>query len=55
MNVRECPHCESYLHFGGDLHECGLCDDLHIRYNLATTDEEKAAIFEAVRLLHGYD
>ena len=55
MNVHECPQCGSYLRFGGDLHECGPRDDSHIRYNLATTDEEKAALSEAVRLLHGID
>jgi len=55
MNVHECPQCGSYLRFGGDLHECGPRDDSHIRYNLATTDEEKAALSESVRLLHGID
>lgn len=55
MNVHECPHCGSYLRYGGDPHECGPRDDSHIRYNLATTDEEKAALSEAVRLLHGID
>ncbi|MCA8985819.1 MAG: hypothetical protein KDA76_19035 [Planctomycetaceae bacterium] len=47
MNVHECPHCGSYLRFGGDLRECGPRDGSHIRYNLATTDEEEAALSEA--------
>lgn len=55
MNVHECPHCGSHLRYGGDPHECGPRDDSHIRYNLATTDEEKAALSEAVRLLHRID
>lgn len=55
MNVHECPRCGSYLGYGGDVHECGPRDDSHIRYNLATTDEEKAALSESVRLLHEVD
>lgn len=55
MNVHECPRSGSYLRFGGDVHECGPGDDSHIRYNLASTDEEKAALSESVRLLHGID
>jgi hypothetical protein len=55
MNVRSCPHCGSDLRFGGDLHECGPRDDSGVRYNLATTDEEKAALSESVRLLYGID
>ncbi|WP_437226056.1 hypothetical protein SH661x_004383 [Planctomicrobium sp. SH661] len=55
MNVHECPQCGSYLRFGGDPHECGPRDDSRIRYNLVTTDEEKAALSESVRLLYGID
>ena len=55
MNVHECPQCGSHLRHGADPHECGRRDDSQIRYNLATTDEEQAAISEAIRLLHGID
>lgn len=50
MNEHECPQCGSYLRFGGDLHECGPRDDSHLRYDLATTDEERAALSEAARV-----
>ena len=55
MNVRSCPHCGSEVRYGGDLHECIPGDEPPVRFNLATTDEEKAALSEAVRLLHGID
>lgn len=55
MNVHECPRCGSYLRFGGDIHECGQRDDSHIRFHLATTDEEKAVLSESVRLIYGID
>lgn len=55
MNVHECPHCGSYLRFGGNIHECGERDYSHIRFNLATTDEEKAVLSESVRLIYGID
>ena len=54
-NVHECPRCGSSLRFGGDVHECGARDDSHIRFNLATTDEEKAALSESVRQIYGID
>ena len=55
MNVHECPRCGSYFRYGGDVHACGPLDESHIRCNLATTGEEKAALSESVRLLHGID
>ncbi len=55
MNVHECPCCGSCLRYGSDPHECGPRDDSHIRYNLATTDEEKAVLSESVRLIYGID
>lgn len=55
MNVHECPQCGSYLRFGGDPHECGPRDNSHIRFNLATTDDEKAVLSESVRLIYGID
>ena len=55
MNVRSCPHCGSEVRYGGDLHECIPGDEPPVRFNLATTDEEKAALSESVRLLYGID
>lgn len=55
MNVHECPCCGSYLRYGGDPHACGTRDDSHIRFNLATTDEEKAILSETVRRIYKID
>jgi hypothetical protein len=53
MNVHECPRCGSYLRYGGDAHFCEPHHGAHIRYNLATTEEEKAAVSESVRQVSG--
>lgn len=55
MNVRSCPHCGSDVRYGGDLHECTPGDRSQVRYNLATTDEELAALSESVRQIYGID
>lgn len=55
MNVRSCPHCGSDLRYGGDLHECIPSDRSRVRYNLATSEEEKAALSESVRQIYGID
>ena len=55
MNVHECPQCGSYLRFGGDVHACHPCDDSHVQYNLATTDEEQANLSESIRWVYGID
>ena len=51
----ECPRCGSCLRDWNETHECGPCDDSHIQFNLATTDEEKAVLSESVRLIYGID
>lgn len=55
MTVHECSRCGSYLRYAGDPHECGSRDESHIRYNLAKTPEEKAALSEAIRQIYGID
>ncbi|MCA9091339.1 MAG: hypothetical protein KDA90_22210 [Planctomycetaceae bacterium] len=55
MNVHECPQCGSYLRFSGDVHACHPCDDSHVQYNLATTDEEQANLSESIRWVYGID
>lgn len=55
MNVRSCPHCGSDVRYGGDLHECIPGDRSQVRYNLATTAEERAALSESVRQIYGID
>ncbi len=54
MGVQECSFCGASLRFGDDAHECGT-RDTHIEYDLATTDEQKALLSEAVRKVWGID
>ncbi len=54
MGVQECSFCGASLRFGGDAHECGT-RNTHIEYDLATTDEQKALLSEAVRKVYGID
>ncbi len=51
----DCPTCGASLRHWNDSHVCGPSDRSHIRFNLATTDEEKAEVSEAVRQVHGID
>ena len=54
MGVQECSHCGASLRFGDDAHECGT-RNTRIEYDLATTDEQKALLSEAVRKVWGID
>ncbi len=53
MSVQECSFCGASLRFGGDAHECGV--RTAVEFNLATTDEQKALLSEAVRKVYGID
>ena len=53
MGVQECSNCGASLRFGGDAHECGSRSG--VEFNLATTDEQKALLSEAVRKVYGID
>ena len=53
MGVQECSFCGASLRFGGDAHECGTRS--RVEYALATTDEQKALLSEAVRKVWGID
>ncbi len=53
MGVQECSFCGASLRFGGDAHECGTRSG--VEFNLATTDEQKALLSEAVRKVYGID
>ena len=53
MGVQECSFCGASLRFGGDAHECGSRS--RIKYDLATTDEQKALLSDAVRKVYGID
>ena len=53
MGVQECSFCGASLRFGGDAHECGSRS--RIEYDLATTNEHKALLSEAVRRVYGID
>ncbi len=52
MGVQECSHCGASLRFGDDAHQCGS-RNTHIKFNLATTDQQKALLSEAVRKVWG--
>lgn len=53
MGVQECSFCGASLRFGCDAHECGV--RTAVKFNLATTDEQKALLSEAVRKVWGID
>lgn len=45
----ECERCGSMLRIDGDPHCCGARDDSFIRYNFATTEEQKREIAATIR------
>lgn len=45
----DCPICGSSLRHWNDIHVCAPSDWSQITFNLASTDEERAAVSEATR------
>ncbi len=51
----DCPTCGASLRHWDDPHCCTPSDRSHIEFNLASTDEERAEVTEAVRRVYGID
>ncbi len=48
----ECSTCGSLLRFAGDPHFCEPRHNIHIRFNLLQTEEERVMVSEGVRQIY---